>query len=243
MSCVRSRREQALAVVPVVEAGTLGKSSVLSEESALASNAADYRVQQQLKGFEQASHEVDVCVVGGGMAGLIAAISAARNGAKVVLIHDRPVLGGNASSEVRMWICGAHGRDMKESGILEEIQLENCYRNPTQIYSIWDSVLYEKAAFCPNLELLLNATCNSAEMDHGRIASVTAWQMTSQTYHTVHAKLFIDCSGDSVLAPLSGALVRVGREAAGEFGEDIEPAEPDNRTMGQHAVAAMPGDG
>ena len=82
-----------------------------------------YQVQRQLGGFEHRRHEVDVCVVGGGMAGLIAAMAAARHGAKVVLVHDRPVLGGNASSEVRMWICGAHGRDNKEAGILEEIQL------------------------------------------------------------------------------------------------------------------------
>ena len=69
--------------------------------------------------------ETDVCVVGGGMAGMCAAISSARTGVKTVLIHDRPVLGGNASSEVRMWICGAHGKHNKETGILEEIQLEN----------------------------------------------------------------------------------------------------------------------
>ena len=69
------------------------------------------------------NHRVDVCVVGGGMAGICAAIAAARNGANTVLIHDRCVLGGNASSEIRMWICGAHGENNKEAGVLEEIQL------------------------------------------------------------------------------------------------------------------------
>ena len=69
--------------------------------------------------------KTDLCVVGGGMAGLCAAIAAARHGTKVVLIHERPVLGGNASSEMRMWICGAQGRDNHETGILEEIMLEN----------------------------------------------------------------------------------------------------------------------
>ena len=67
--------------------------------------------------------ECDLCVVGGGMAGMTAAISAAREGLKVVLMHERPVLGGNASSEIRMWICGAHGRDNRETGIIEEIAL------------------------------------------------------------------------------------------------------------------------
>ena len=203
------------------------------------SQSGGYQVEQSVRAFEKRRHEVDVCVVGGGMAGLIAAMAAARGGAKTLLVHDRPVLGGNASSEVRMWICGAHGRDNKEAGILEEIQLENCYRNPTQIYSIWDSVLYEKAAFCPNLKLLLNTTCNSGQMAAGRLESITAWQLTSQIWHTIYAKLFIDCSGDSILAPISGALLRVGRESREEFGEDIEPALADNRTMGNSLLLQL----
>lgn len=190
-------------------------------------------VEQQLKGFETCEHRVDVCVVGGGMAGLCAAITAARHGAKTVLIHDRPVLGGNASSEIRMCISGARGgADVVETGILEEIQLENCQRNPQLIYSIWDSVLYEKAAFCPNLTLMLNTSGNGAQMDGDRLASVTAWQLTTQILHTVQARFFIDCSGDSVLAPITGAPVRIGRESRKEFGEDILPAVADARTMG-----------
>ena len=54
------------------------------------------------------NHQVEFCVVGGGMAGMCAAIAAARQGVKTLLMHDRPVLGGNASSEIRMWVCGAH---------------------------------------------------------------------------------------------------------------------------------------
>src|SRR5688572_16289908 len=92
-------------------------------------------------------HHADVCIIGGGMSGLCAAIASARNGAKTLLLHDRSVLGGNASSEVRMWICGAHGKHNKETGILEEIQLENLYRNPSLNYSIWDSVLDGNAFF------------------------------------------------------------------------------------------------
>ena len=86
-------------------------------------------------------HEVDFCVIGGGLAGMSAAISAARHGARVLLMQDRPVLGGNASSEVRMWVCGAHGDNNRETGIIEEIALENMYRNPLRNYSLWDSVL------------------------------------------------------------------------------------------------------
>ena len=75
-------------------------------------------------------HQADICVIGGGRAGMIAAISAARHGARVVLMHDRPVLGGNASSEIRRWIRGAAGRENRETGILQELELENIYRNP-----------------------------------------------------------------------------------------------------------------
>lgn len=182
------------------------------------------------------THRVDFCVVGGGMAGLCAAIAAARRGARVLLMQDRPVLGGNASSEVRMWVCGAHGPNNRETGILEEIHLENLYRNTSVSYSVWDSVLWEKARFQPNLTLLLNCSCNDLEMDGSRIRSIRGWQGTAETWHTVEATLFADCSGDSVLAPLSGAEFRIGREAASEFGEDIEPEEADRKTMGMSCL-------
>lgn len=177
-------------------------------------------------------HRSDLCVVGGGLAGMCAAIEAARHGARVTLMQERPVLGGNSSSEVRMWVCGAHGSNNRETGVLEEIMLENLYRNPTSSYSVWDSVLYEKVRFEPNIELLLNCTCTSAKTDGHHIVSVRGYQTTTQTWHTVVAKLFADCSGDSVLAPLVGAEFRVGREAASELGEDIEPAVADRKTMG-----------
>ncbi len=64
-----------------------------------------------LTGFDIIEHEADLCVVGGGVAGLCAAVAAARHGARVILVQDRAVLGGNASSEIRMWICGARGPD------------------------------------------------------------------------------------------------------------------------------------
>ncbi len=182
------------------------------------------------------THEVDFCVVGGGMAGLAAAIAAARHGAKVALMHERPMLGGNASSEIRMWVCGAAGENNRETGLLEEIRMENFRRNPEKIWPIWDSILYEKAAFEPNLTLLLNCSCCDAEMDGDRIVSVTGWQMTTQTWHTVKAKYFADCSGDSVLAPLTGAEYRVGREAASEFGEKTSVTVADRKTMGMSCL-------
>jgi len=181
-------------------------------------------------------HNVDVCVVGGGMAGLCAAISAARHGASVALMHDRPVLGGNASSEMRVHIMGADRHNsipnMRETGILEELRLENLRRNPNRSFSVWDTILYEKVRYEPNITLLLNCSCQRARMDGNRILSVTGWQLTTETYHTVEASIFIDCSGDGILAPLTGAKFRMGREGRDEYGEPIAPEVADSRTMG-----------
>ena len=186
--------------------------------------------------FETVYYETDVCVVGGGLAGMCAAISAARHGAKVVLMQDRPMLGGNASSEIRMWVCGAHGRDHAETGIIEELKLENLYRNPDMNYSIWDGILYEAVRFQPGITLLLNCSCLDVGMDGTRVQWIKGWQMTTQTYQQVSAQIFIDCSGDSVLAPLTGAMYRHGREARDEFDEDIEPQVADRKTMGMSCM-------
>ncbi len=178
------------------------------------------------------THQTDLCIVGGGLAGTIAAIAAAREGARVVLIQDRPMLGGNCSSEIRMWVRGAKGIYNREMGILAEFEEENIYRNPTLAPTLWDSVLFGKVKAEKNITLLLNCSCVDALCEDGRIKSVTAWQLTTYTWHTVEAALFADCSGDSILAPLTGALHRVGREAAEEYGESIAPVTADEMTMG-----------
>ncbi len=182
------------------------------------------------------SYETDLCVVGGGMSGLCCAIAAARHGIKVVLVQDRPVLGGNASSEIRMWIGGAHGKDNREGGIIEEIFLENFYQNTGLKYAVWDSVLYEKAMAEENLTLLLNTTCLDATMDGNKIASIKCWQGNAETFHTIFATYFADCSGDSILAPLSGAKFTYGREAKSEFNESIPPEVADKKTMGMSCL-------
>ncbi|MFO7897941.1 MAG: FAD-dependent oxidoreductase [Planctomycetota bacterium] len=190
--------------------------------------------------FRTLSHEVDFCVVGGGMAGVTAALAAARHGAQVALVQDRPVLGGNASSECRVHIQGADRHNsipnLRETGILEELRMENLYRNRQRSYSVWDTILYEKLHFHPNVTLLLNCSCNDAAMDGDRIAAVSGWQTTTQTVHTVRASVFADCSGDGVLAPPTGAECRMGREAGDEFGESIAPEVADDRTMGMSCL-------
>ncbi len=179
---------------------------------------------------------VDFCVVGAGLAGMCAAISAARHGAKVLVMHDRPVPGGNASSEIRMWVCGAQGKNLHETGIVEELLLENLYRNPGAVPGIWDSILYGSLEYAKNITLLLNCSCQNAKMNQDSIASVTGYQTTTQTFHTVKASYFADCSGDSVLAPLTGAEYRHGRESSKEFNESIEPEQADSHTMGNSCL-------
>ncbi len=181
-------------------------------------------------------HHVDFCVVGGGMSGLCAAVAAARRGIKVAIMQDRPMFGGNASSEVRMWICGANGEFDRETGIVEECMLENYHRNLNQNFHIWDTVLYEKVRFEENITMLMNCACSSVEMDGNKIVSVTGYQTTTETHHTVRATYFADCSGDSVLAPLTGAEFRVGREANAEFNETIGPKVADKKTMGMSCL-------
>jgi hypothetical protein len=189
------------------------------------------------------THQAEFCVVGGGLAGMCAAIAAARHGVKTVLIHDRPVLGGNASSEIRMWLGGAtgvKGGEARETGIMEEILLENLCRNHSPSYPVWDTILYEKVRFQENLTSLLNCSCNDLEMENpGKIKSVKAWQLTTETWHIVEAELFADCSGDSILAPLSGAEFRVGREGKSEFNESIAPEQQDKKTMGMSCLMQL----
>ena len=180
------------------------------------------------------SRKADICIIGGGLAGTFAAIAAARHGARVVLMQDRPMLGGNSSSEIRMWVSGAGSRvrNLQETGIMEEVLLENMYRNPTRNFSIWDSVLYEKAKAESNIELLLNCACCFADSENGRIRSVTGFQLTTYTWQKVEAEVFIDCSGDSILAELVDAEYMVGREAKETFGEAWGLEQADHKTMG-----------
>ncbi|MBR5309152.1 MAG: FAD-dependent oxidoreductase [Clostridia bacterium] len=177
-------------------------------------------------------HTTDLCVVGGGIAGLCTAVSAARNGIKVILMQDRPVLGGNASSEIRMWMGGAKGKNTRETGIVEEMMLENYYINKSLSFNVWDDVLYGIVKGEENITLLLNCSCLDAKCENNKILSVKGWQMTSETFHTVYAKYYADCSGDSILAPLTGAKFMLGREAKSDFGETIPPDVADKRTMG-----------
>jgi len=186
-------------------------------------------------------HELacDILVAGGGMAGVCCALAAARCGAKVILCQDRPVLGGNASSEVRMHICGADaGRgielatEAREGGIIEEIRLENCVRNPQRSPSMADLILYEKCRAEPNLTLMLNTSVVAAEVESGKITHALAERQSTEDRFRIAANIFVDCTGDGRLGAEAGASFRSGREGSAEFGESLAQAQPDNLRLG-----------
>src|SRR2546421_3888784 len=118
----------------------------------------------------------DVLVAGGGLAGVLAAVAAARNGAKVILVQDRSRLGGNSSSEVKMHVVGASchkGRPgWRESGLVEEFHLDDAVNNPQRSFELWDLLLYDKVVSEPNLTLLLDSTLYSATVKDGLIQQV-----------------------------------------------------------------------
>ncbi|MCU6709678.1 FAD-dependent oxidoreductase [Paenibacillus sp. J5C_2022] len=167
----------------------------------------------------------DVLIAGGGMTGVAAAIAAARNGARVILCQDRSVLGGNASSEIRMNISGASaiGKELeterRESGIIEEIVLECSVRNPQRSASMLDLILYEKCRAEPNLTLLLNTTVVAADVENSRIRSVYAVRESTEESFAIRAGIFADCTGDGRLGFEAGADYTNGREAAADYNE------------------------
>lgn len=166
-----------------------------------------------------------ILIAGGGPTGVAAAIAAARNGAHVILCQDRPVLGGNASSEIRMNISGSSTRgtelesERRESGIIEEIMLECSVRNPQRSASMLDLILYEKCRAEPNLTVMLNTTVVGANMEGSRIVSAKAVRESTEDHFEIHADLFLDCTGDGRLGFEAGAAYTTGREAAHEYNE------------------------
>ncbi len=179
----------------------------------------------------------DVVVIGGGISGTCAAISAARNGAKTALVHERSMLGGNSSSEVRLYpeVSTNHSVWCKETGILDEIHTEERVRNHEPyveglMNAVWDLVLYEWVVREPNLTLFLNTTVREVEMkDPATILAVHGVQMGTERKFLFTAPLFVDATGDGVIGHRSGAEFRWGMEARSEFGEPAAPVEASAR--------------
>lgn len=189
--------------------------------------------------FHTVELSTDFVVVGGGISGVCAAITAARQGMKVVLIQDRPVLGGNGSNEIRLWMLGAtshmgnNNRWAREGGVIDEIMVENTYRNPEGNPIIFDTVMLDKVMSEENITLLLNTCVYEVEKSTNKIIkSVRGFCSQNSTMYEVSAPLFCDASGDGLVGFLSGAPYRMGAESREEFGEKFAPTEDYGELLG-----------
>lgn len=185
----------------------------------------------------------DLVVVGGGMSGVCCALTAARAGIKVALVQDRPVLGGNASSEVRLWILGAtshmgnNNRWAREGGVIDELLVENLYRNKEGNPLILDTILLEKVREEPNIRLLLNTMVYEVEKSSDQeISAVIGFCSQNSTRYVLEAPLFCDASGDGIMAFLAGASFRMGAEQATEFEEGFAPNVEDYGELLGHSI-------
>ena len=186
----------------------------------------------QISNLEELSF--DVVVVGGGLAGVCAAIAAARGGSQVALVQDRPVLGGNSSSEVRVFPLGAGRQNpwADETGIIEELTIEDRKRNHERSNSMWDLVLYDAIMQEENISLFLNTTVRFARMrDDNHIEAAVGFQLGSERNLALSAKVFVDASGDGMFAKSAGASFRFGRESREEFGESLAVEVADENTL------------
>ena len=199
----------------------------------------------------------DVVVIGGGLAGVSAAVATARLGSRVSLITNRPVLGGNSSSEIRVWVVGAtahgHQRFARETGIMGELFLENQYRNAEGNPYYWDQTVLDLVRAEPNIRLHLNTDVRTTVMRDATpdaspdaspdaadaspttapaIEAVVGWTMGSEIETRFEAPLFIDCTGDGLIGAQAGATYRIGREARSEYNEPWAPLEADDELLG-----------
>lgn len=175
----------------------------------------------------------DYVVVGGGVAGTSAALSAARLGLKVALIQNRPVLGGNNSSEVRVHLGGRTNiGEYKELGnIVNEMSpLKGGNAEPKRVYEDDKKMQLVKAE--ENITLFLNYNADAVDMVGSSIGSIRASNIETGEILEFTAPLFADCTGDGTIGALAGAEFMMGRESSSEYGESLAPATADKMTMG-----------
>ncbi|MDR2774395.1 MAG: FAD-dependent oxidoreductase [Tannerella sp.] len=175
----------------------------------------------------------DLVVIGGGIGGICTAVSAARLGSKVALIQDRPVYGGNNSSEVRVHLGGRIGLGPYPAlgGIVKEISpMRGGNAQPGERYE--DEKKSAVVNGEPNISQYLNYHAFKVEMDGNKIKSVTAKHIETGKELVFTAPLFVDCTGDATIGALAGADFAMGRESKAEFGESTAPETGDKMTMG-----------
>ena len=175
------------------------------------------------KFMETVAADCDVLVAGGGLSGISAALAAARNGAKVLLVQNRSRLGGNSSSEIKMHPLGIRegGTGYREAGIIEELKLEDISQNVQRSWEMWDLMLYDKIISNPNITLLLDTAVFSAETDGDTVKTVYARSDLTLKIFKISAKYFIDCTGDGRLAMEAGAEMMWGRDGSKKYGESL----------------------
>ena len=183
----------------------------------------------------------DLTVVGGGIAGICAAVTAARHGVKVALVNDRPVLGGNSSSECRVHFSSAASSGnpsyyLRETGVVDELKLQLFHFNPRyrekKDYDLTDIAFLQFIKNEPNISLFLSTAAYDTVVEKGELKVVKAYNSRTETYYEFESPLFVDASGDAVVSYKAGAECRQGREGKDEYGEDLAPEKADNHTMG-----------
>ena len=195
---------------------------------------ADFR--RKLLGLDKGPENLgqfDIVVIGGGIAGTCSAVSAARCGLKVALIQNRPVLGGNNSSEVRVHLEGR--ANLPPYPAVGHIvgELDSGKRGNAQPASNYDDDRKLRAVRAEkNISLFLNTHAFAVEKQCDRIAAVIAKDIKTGKELRFSAPLFVDCTGDGTIGFLAGADYRYGREGKDQTGESLAPEKADRMVMG-----------
>jgi hypothetical protein len=194
--------------------------------------------RERLKGEPTLGESVELCdvvIIGGGIAGCAAALAAEKQGLRVALVHDRPVLGGNASSEVRVHTEGVYG---KGGDILKTLDTKH-WPNGSAAALRDEQKRQATLDQAKNVRQFLNFRAFAVKTEGNRIVSVRARPIGTGVVKRLEAPVFIDCTGDGAIGALAGAEFRYGRESQHEFGEgwaekgDLwSPETPDSLTMG-----------